>query len=427
MPLCAKTPAMIRPTAKMIPISEAFEIIDHETQPLETISVELSRSVGCILGQDIIADSDLPPFDRSQMDGFAVRSKDVETAPVDLVIVGESAAGRGWEGELKQGEAVRIMTGAPLPKGADAVQKLELAAETPALFHRGLKQDEPSKSVRILEPAENGKFIVHKGAEIKDGTRIFERGEMITAGMIASIAAFGYPKLTVGRQPRVTILSTGSEIVRVDERPGKDQIRNSNSPMIAALVDQFGGTASELPLVSDDALALADAITIAAGRADILVITGGVSVGKYDLTKDVLRSLGAELFFERVRLKPGKPTVFGRLNDTLVFGLPGNPVSAAVTFHLFVHRAMLRMQGAGDVSLRSGFAVAAKKVKGDRERDAFLPAALQTDSRGQTLATPLKWLGSSDFIGFARTEALIFVPAAKVFEAGDVVQTYLIS
>ena len=244
--------------------------------------------------------------------------------------------------------------------------------------------------------------------------------------MIASVAAFGYSSVNVGVQPKVAILSTGSEIVPVDQTPQQDQIRNSNSPMIAALVGEFGGIPIEHPLSADDTGALTAAIGNAAAGSDILVVTGGVSVGKYDLTKDVLRSLGAEIFFERVRLKPGKPAVFARLGKTLVFGLPGNPVSAAVTFHLFVRRAIRKMQGAAELGLRPGFAVAAKKAKGTADRDTFLPAAVETDENGRAIAVPLKWLGSSDFIGFSRTDALIFVPAGTTYEAGDVVGTFRI-
>ena len=419
----------VRPFSPMIPYTEAFDIIDRETTPLGTSSVALGDAVGRILAEDIVADTDLPPFDRSQMDGYAVKASDTLTAPVELRIVGESAAGRGWPGELKIGEAVRIMTGARLPAGADAVQRLELSAESPALLQRAAEQDETvetSSIVRILEPTEANRFIVAKGAEIVAGTKVFSKGEPVTAGMVAGMAAFGYSNVAVGLRPRVAVLSTGSEIVRIDQKPAADQIRNSNAPMIAAFLAECGGKAEELAIVRDNVEQLTESIAKAAGNSDVLIITGGVSVGKYDLTKDVLRSLGAEIYFEKVRLKPGKPTVFGRLGRTLIFGLPGNPVSAAVTFQLFARRAVLGMQGAADTSLRSGFAVAAKRGKGTAERDTFLPAAIDTNDAGRTIATPLKWLGSSDFIGFAKAEALIFIPAGSHVAEGDVVRTFKI-
>lgn len=415
--------------SQMIPVSEAIAIVEGETTPLGTDPVPIADSVGRILAQDIIADTDLPPFDRSQMDGFALRSADTRDAPVDLTIVGESAAGRGWKGMIKSGEAVRIMTGASVPAGADAVQKLELTEENFALLQRALQPDEASEAigtVRILEAVEKGKFIVAKGAEINKGERVFASSEAITPQMIASLAAFGYSEIKVGQKPRVAVLATGSEIVNIAETPGPDQIRNSNSPMLTALACRLGGEAHELPLVADDLEALNLAIAEAAYKNDIVVITGGVSVGKYDLTKEALRNLGAEIFFERVKLKPGKPTVFARLGEALIFGLPGNPISAAVTFHLFVRLAMLRMQGATGATLRSGFATVEKKLKGAEERDTFLPAVTATNDKGRRIATAVQWLGSSDFVGFARANSLIFVPAGKVFDPGDVVEVFFL-
>jgi molybdenum cofactor synthesis domain-containing protein len=403
----------------MIPINEAFAAIDRETPRLGTEKVPLGELVGRILAENVVADSDLPPFDRSQMDGFAIRAGDTGNAPIGLKIVGESAAGHGWDGVIASGQAVRIMTGARVPDGADAVQKLELTEDASA-------DDSNLGAVRILESTDVGRHIVKKGAEVAAGAVVFEQGGLITTSMIASIAAFGYAELMAGTRPRVSVLSTGSEIVPVDQTPARDQIRNSNTPMIAALVREYGGIPAERPLAVDDTASLTDAISGACRDSDILVITGGVSVGKYDLTKDVLRSLGAEIFFERVKLKPGKPAVFARLGETLVFGLPGNPVSAAVTFHLFVRRAMRIMQGAAEIGLRTGHAAAAKNMKAAAERDTFLPAAVTTDETGRALATPLKWLGSSDFIGFARADPLAFIPAGEKREAGDVVRTYSI-
>jgi len=405
----------------MIPISEAIDIIIRETLPLGSETVELGQSVGRVLAKDVVADGDLPPFDRSQMDGFAVRAMDTKNAPVELRIVGESAAGKGWHRELKSGEAVRIMTGAPVPMGADAVQKLELANEN-------------GENVEIRKPVEKGKFIVGKGFEVKKGNSVFAKGEIISANMVASLAAFGYSAVKVSVTPNVAILSTGSEIVAIDQTPGQDNIRDSNSAMLKALVEECGSKAEILPFVGDDFEKLKTDIARAVNRekgglsTQILIITGGVSVGKYDLTKPALLELGAEIFFDRVQLKPGKPTVFGKLNGTLIFGLPGNPVSAAVTFYLFVRKAVLMMQNALQTGLKQGFAVLNDPVKGVKERDSYFPASLKTDEQGRLLAKPLKWYGSSDFIGFAKADALIILPKGETFNKGDVVGiAYLIS
>ena len=393
----------------MIPVQEAIDIILSESGLLASEAVGLADAVGRVMSREIIADTDLPPFDRSQMDGFAVIAADIETAPATLRIVGESAAGHGWHNEMHHGQAVRIMTGAPVPAGSDAVQKVELTDQ------HGLSDDE----IRILEPVKLGANIVRRGAEVKAGESIFASGELITPQMIAVLAAFGYASVTVAQRPRVGILATGSEIVPVDQKPGVDQIRNSNAPMLEALAARSGGVALSFPLSEDDIEELKAAITDSLDASDILIITGGVSVGKYDLTKAALRQLGADIKFERVSLKPGKPAVFATLGDKLIFGLPGNPVSAAVTFELFVRPAIKSLSGATFRHLRAGHAVLASAVKAAKGRDTYLPATLDTDGSGRLVATPLRWQGSSDFIGFARAEALIRVDAGERLESGD--------
>jgi molybdopterin molybdotransferase len=409
----------------MIPISKAFNIIDRETAPLSSETIGLEFAVGRVLAENVFADTNMPPFDRSQMDGFAVLARDTAEVPAPLKLVGESAAGRGWHKKLKHGESVRIMTGAPVPVGADAVQKLELARE-----------DGISGSVTILEPTEKGRFIVKKGSEIKKGGVLFAAGTLITEGMIPGMAAFGYSTVKVAEKPAVAILSTGSEIVAINKTPGRDQIRNSNSLMLKVLCEQAAASAKILPNTGDDLTKIKSQISRAAGslpsskskseirnpKSQILVITGGVSVGKYDLTKAALKELGAEIFFERVRLKPGKPAVFAKLGNLLVFGLPGNPVSSAVTFYLFVRRAIRRMQNASWVELRRGYAIADRRMKGSAERDTYLPVELETTKNGTLLAKVLKWGGSSDFVGFARAEAMAKVPCGRLYESGEIVE-----
>ncbi|HEX6125169.1 MAG TPA: gephyrin-like molybdotransferase Glp [Pyrinomonadaceae bacterium] len=404
----------------MISVSQALRIVKRETGTLPSETVILSRALGRVLAENIAADSDMPPFDRSQMDGYAVRSNDVKNAPVLLTIVGEAAAGRGWHEKLKPGQAVRIMTGAPVPSGADSVQKIELASES-------------NETVRIQEPVQRGKYIVKKGAEIRKGTILFRSGQIVDEKMIASLAAFGYARVKVGQRPSVSILSTGSEIVGIEKQPGRDQIRNSNSVMLKALCEHAGASVKILRQTGDDLEKLKGVISKAARhggekskiqtpKSKILIMTGGVSVGKYDLTKAALKDLGAEFFFEKLRLKPGKPTVFARLDNSLVFGLPGNPVSAAVTFYLFVRTAILQMQNASETGLPSGHAVLESPAKAAAERDTYLPATLATDSEGKLVATPLRWHGSSDFVGFANADALVSLARGSASKAGDVVK-----
>lgn len=395
----------------MISVSEAIQVVLRETRPLPPEQIPLEECFGRVLAEDVFADSDLPPFNRSQMDGYAVRAEDTSTAPVKLRIAGESAAGKGWRQEMKAGEAVRIMTGAPVPTGADAVQQVELTRE-----HQDI--------VEILAAVQPGRSIVNRGREIEAGQKVLSAGERITAAMVAVLAAFGYAKVSVGRQPRVAVLATGSELVGVDQQPEQDQIRDSNNYSISAFARLTGARVDRLPLARDETKALKETIAAAAETADVIVTSGGVSMGVYDFTKTALQELQAEVFFEKVALRPGKPTVFARLpNGCLVFGLPGNPVSVSVTFHLFARPALLAMQGALESSDQYEWATISRGVKGSADRESYLPAQLSTNSNGVLLAESLKWGGSSDFVAFARATALIIIPAGvKALEPGEVVK-----
>jgi molybdopterin molybdotransferase len=396
----------------MISVTEAIHLVREQTSALPSERVALENARGRYLAEDIVADSDLPPFDRSQMDGYAVRANDAQQAPTRLRIVGESAAGRGWYSEMKAGEAVRIMTGAPVPAGADSVQQVELTREI-----------EDGREVEIQQPPAPGKSIVRRGSEIKKGETVLVAGDQISAATMAVLASFGYPQVSVTRQPKVAVLATGSELVAVNHKPGPDQIRDSNNFTIAAYAQLAGALVERLPLAGDDTTLLKRQIAEAAERSDIVITSGGVSVGVYDFTKPALRELGAEFFFERVALRPGKPTVFARLpNGTLFFGLPGNPVSVSVTFNLFARVAILTMQRGSDTGLQRGTAVLANVVRGTKDRESYLPIQLSTSDDGHLLALPLKWGGSSDFVSFARADAMAIVPAGiNVVEQGKVV------
>lgn len=391
----------------MIPVPKALKLIDENIRPMGAERVDLTESLGRILAEAIVADLDLPPFDRSQMDGFAVRSRDTRAVPVNLKIVGESAAGHGWHKELKRGEAVRIMTGAPVPAGADAVQKIELTKEYDSV-------------VSFIDRVPKGQYIVSKGQEIKSGAVVLSVGRTITSEMIATPAAFGYSRIKVSKRPSVTIVPTGSEIVQVGKRPKRDQIRDSNSISLQSLCSALVESVAVWPNVGDDLDALCDKIDSAARNSDIVITTGGVSVGKYDLTKKAFAKIGARVIFEKVALRPGKPTVFAKRGKKYFFGLPGNPVSAAVTFYLFVRRAIMLLQSAGEPGLRRGFAVLNTHLRGTRMRDVYFPARLASSADGKMIAVPLHWSGSSDLVGFADAEALIVVPKATTFNPGDV-------
>ena len=397
----------------MISVAEAIQIVRQHTPALETERVDLPNALGRVLAQEITADTDLPPFDRAQMDGYAVRAAETAGAPVSLRIAGESAAGKGWHQQLEEGHAVRIMTGAPVPEGADSVQQVELTHE--------LKD---GTVVELLEAVETGRSIVKRGAEIKAGEIVLRPGATINAAMMAVLAAFGYAQVEVARKPRVAVLATGSELVPVDEQPGQDQIRDSNNYSISAYAEIAGALVQRFPLTRDETSLLTRQIAEAANNFDVVVTSGGVSMGVYDVTKNALKELGAEIFFERVALRPGKPIVFARLpSGALVFGLPGNPVSVSVTFNLFARTALQVMQGVNEPVLKQETAVLARDVKGTMDRESYLPAQLTTNDDGELIAFPLKWGGSSDFVSFALTTALVIIPAGvKAAAAGSLVK-----
>ena len=248
----------------MIPVAEAIQIVRDQTPQLDSELVSLLEARDRILAENIIADTDLPPFDRSQMDGYAVRASDLQSVPTRLQIVGESAAGHGWHQEMRAGQAVRIMTGAPVPAGADSVQQVELTRE----FNGG-------GEVEILEPVATGRSIVKRGAEIKAGQTVLNAGERINAAAMAVLASFGYAQVKTGRRPRVAVLATGTELVAVDQQPGKDQIRDSNNFSIAAYAELAGAVVNRLPLAGDDTALLERQILEAAARNDIVVTSGG--------------------------------------------------------------------------------------------------------------------------------------------------------
>lgn len=397
----------------MITVAEAIQIIKEQTQPLSLEFVELQDALSRFLAEDVVADTDLPPFDRSQMDGYAVRAADIKEAPVQLYVVGESVAGAGWHNEVLAGQAVRIMTGAPVPKGADTVQQVELTCEL-----------DGGSTVEVQRPADLGKSIVRRASEVRAGETVFRSGEQINAAMMAVLASFGYAQVSVRREPRVAVLATGGELVDVKQRPGADQIRDSNNYSIGAYAALAGAVVKLMPLTGDSQKLLKRQISAAAKSSDVIITSGGVSMGVYDFTKTVLNELDAEIFFDRVALRPGKPIVFARLpNGVLVFGLPGNPVSVSVTFNLFARTSLLAMQGAHEPALAEEWAILERTVKGSVDRESYLPCQIRTGEAGHLLAQALKWGGSSDFVAFARANGLIRVPpGVKRLEIGSTVR-----
>jgi molybdopterin molybdotransferase len=380
----------------VISVDQALSIVLEQVEPLAVETVSLEQAYRRILAEDVRADINLPPFDRARMDGYAVRSSDVAAAPVKLRVIGEIAAGASFDRKLNAGEAVKIFTGAPVPVGADAVQKVEVTRAN-------------GGAVEILESVKPGQFITPHSSEVAAGERVAEAGREIGPAEMAVLASFGYASVKVARRPRVAVISTGSELVNVSSKPTGAQIRNSNSYTLGSYAEHAGAVVDILGTVEDTPEATRDALINAADNRDIVITSGGVSMGDYDLVKATLNQIGAEVYFDKVSIRPGKPTVFARRDNTFFFGLPGNPVSTSVTFNVFARPAIRKMQGDSSPALATIRARLSRALKDASSRRSYLPARLIIEE-GNALAEPLKWGGSSDLVAFMRANALIIVP-----------------
>ncbi len=401
----------------MLRIEDALRIMLDHAPLLVAEEVSLAAATGRVLRREAVADTDQPPFNRARMDGYAVQAADTTGAtaehPARLRQVGEVAAGQVFNRTLLSGEAVRIMTGAPVPEGADAVQKIEVIRVS-------------GDSVEIEEPVTSGRFITPRGIEAKAGAVMIAAGTRISPAVAAVLAGFGYAQVTVSARPRLTLLSTGSELVEVSATPGPSQIRNSNTYSLAGYAAAVGAEVVSAGIVPDDLEATKRAIAEAADKSDVVMLSGGVSMGDYDLVKPALSELGAAVHVEKVAMHPGKPTVFAKLGDKVIFGLPGNPVSVAVAFHIFALPVLLKMQGAGHISLPRVQAYVTRAARGAPPRRSHQPARLVINN-GRAEAEPLKWSGSSDLAAFMQADALIVVPEdRKNLEAGELAEVILL-
>src|SRR6266852_4047538 len=355
---------------------------------------ELGQAFDRVLAHRVIADRDYPPFDRSTRDGFAVRAQDVGARSGTLEIIGEIKAGDTFTGVIGPGQCVQIMTGAAVPPGADAVVMIE--------------HTKPSKTRVVIERAvEPGQNIVPRGSEAKAGQVLLETATRLGYPELALAAQVGEHRLQVFRRPCVAILSTGDEVVGVDEIPGPFQVRNSNGVSLGVLTALAGAQPVPLGNAPDRAGPL-QGLTERGLEADVLVLSGGVSMGKYDLVEMVLRELGAEFFFDAVAIRPGRPTVFGTCRDKLVFGLPGNPVSTMVTFELVGLPAIDILSGAAPRPLPvfRGKLVTPVHEKGPMTH--FLPARIEWEGR-EARVTQLRWQGSGDIVALALANGFLIV------------------
>jgi molybdopterin molybdotransferase len=398
----------------VLPVDKALEIVLGHTPVLPAEEVDLLNAVGRVLAEDVHADLDMPPFDRSAMDGYAVRAEDVAQAPVVLDVAGQVRAGHWPDRALEPGQAIQIMTGAPVPPGATAVQPVE----------RTRPMDD-GRRVVMLAPVEPGAHIARQGVEVHAGDRLLERGRTIDPATVAVLATAGKGRLRVGRRPTLAMLVTGDELVDVWDTPSRGRIRNSNGYAVVAQARWAGAEARSLGVVPDQADRIAEAVRDGF-RDDVLVISGGVSEGAYDLVEEVLARFDVGLLFTKVAIKPGAPLVFGRRGDKLVFGLPGNPVSAQVTFDVFVRAALLRMQGATVVSRPRVEVELLDAVRNRSGRQAYAPARVVFEG-GRLVARPVASQGSADVRAHAHANALVILEARQLrAEAGQKVPALLL-
>lgn len=396
----------------MIDYRDALREVVTRAKPLAAESVPLAQALGRILARDIRAREPIPPFSKATMDGYAVRAADsrpAEGAGVAQVEVTEDLpAGRVSRKALGPGQAARIMTGAPLPKGADAVVMVE-------------DTEKAGGHVRISRPVKPGDNIGQAGEDVKKGELILERGDLIGPAEVGMLAALGHASVRVARRPEVSVISTGDEIVEPGQKARPGQIRNSNGHSLWAMAIQAGSRASYLGIARDSNSSLKLKIR-KARQADILVLSGGVSVGDYDLVKEELRGLGVRPVFWRARIKPGKPVFFGVRGRQLVFGLPGNPTSAMVTFLLFVRPAIDKMLGRKAAGLRAGKAVLEKEILLKPGRTQFLRALLLGDGP-ELRVDPFPDQRSGVLRSMVKSRALIVVPAdVSRIEKGNTVE-----
>jgi molybdopterin molybdotransferase len=355
----------------------------------------VNDALGYVLAEEIRADRDYPPFDRSTRDGYAVRAAELH-AGAYLKLIGEIKAGDTVNEYLGPCACLQIMTGAAIPPGADAVEMIEYTART-------------GDSVTFQRNAKPGQNIVGRSTEAHAGDVALSPGQRLGFAELAIAAQVGAHEVLCTNKPRVAILSTGDEVVPITDTPGPFHIRNSNSVSLAAQTRLAGGE----PVLLGNALDRADdlATKIEQGlEADILVLSGGVSMGKYDLVESVLKTLGAEFYFDAVAIRPGKPAVFGRCRNTLVFGLPGNPVSTMVTFQLFVIPAIDVLSGAPARPLPLLSATLREPVREKPNLTHFLPAHLEWPN-GAAQVRALPWQGSGDISTLARANCFLVVPA----------------
>ena len=404
----------------MLTVAQAFEHLLATVLPCELSEVPLERSLGLCLGRDATSPCDSPPFDKSAMDGYAVRSSDLVHGYAVLQVVEVITAGRVPSRTIGPGEAAQIMTGAPLPRGADTVIKVEETQRNGDVVLIATKHDKA------------GSNVITRGTSVRIGDRVLSAGLILNGSRIGALAELGQSTAVVRRRPCVAILATGDELVPVGEIPGPGQIRNSNAVMLAAQIESAGGTAISLGIARDDHDDLFTKIQQGL-QSDLFVLSGGVSAGTLDLIPSLLQEAGVKEVFHKVEMKPGKPVWFGirpaipqtDSKTCFVFGLPGNPVSSLVCCELFVRTAIRQFMGIEPAIPQSISAILEQEHTTHLDRPTYHPATLTWRDQ-RPMVSLVKWHGSADLCGTVAANAMVLLPSeARRYQVGDRVETLL--
>jgi molybdopterin molybdotransferase len=401
----------------MITVDEALDKILSRIEPLGFEKVSILEALGRVIGEDIHASRDIPPFDNSGMDGYAVRSEDIQNAssyrPVRLEVIDDLPAGFIPKKDLEQGKAIRIMTGAPIPKGADTIVPVE-----------DTKQE--GQFVVIFETVSPGGYIRRAGEDVRKEECVISRGDLIRPGEVGMLASVGRSFVSVFQRPLVAILCTGEELVDVDEEMEGVKIVSSNSYTLAAQVKDCGAIPIQLGIARDRKEEIKEKL-LQGIRADVLISSAGVSVGDYDFVKDALSDLGIEMVFWRVAMKPGKPVVFGLLQGKPVFGLPGNPVSSMVSFEQFVRPALLKMMGHRQLFRPVIEAILKEDIRKRPGRRHFIRASVSFENE-HYVVTLTGAQGSGILKSMVKANGLMVIPEDReLVKAGDKVKVQLLN
>jgi molybdopterin molybdotransferase len=404
----------------VIDVADARAAVLERVAPVPAERVAAPLSIGRVLAQDVVSDADIPPFDSSAMDGFAVRSGDFADGasghPAALDVIGVLGAGAVFDRAVEPGQTLRIMCGAPLPAGADAVVRIE-DTRVPG----GSGDSSLGAAIIVSKPPVEGENVRRAGRVARRDDVVLRCGDPMTMSGVELLATTGNSEVWVYGRPRVAVISSGSELVEMTEVPAPGQIRNSNTPSLAAAIIDAGGSPVLLPPVEDSYEAVAAALLGAVKDHDLVVISGGAAEGDFDFTARVVRELG-ELFFSKVALHPGTSQTFGAIDATPLFGLPGNPGAAALGFELLVRPAIRKMQGFGELSRPVSQAFVTKAIAGGEGRRRYLHAHIERTENGSLMVTPCGRRSSVPVSARGAANCLLIVPGdSGPVEVGAVV------